>query len=85
MIDSDDVYLDGFDHEQECETEISHFKLVHETEKAWLIRRAFGRKVKQAWFPKSVCELFEEETLLFHPEWFDPKWEDFIDATKENW
>jgi len=62
------------DLEIEEDVELVGCTLVHETEKAWLIRQLRRKSYRQAWFPKSQCA-WHPTGVLIHPDWLDPTWE----------
>lgn len=51
-------------------------ELVHETEKAWLVRSFAGKASKEVWIPQSLGELgksIKGVRLLTLPTWFAEK------------
>lgn len=61
-----DNWDDGRDSEPEY---LLSIKVIHETDKAFLIQH----KNKQAWFPKSICDI--EDDYIEWQNWFLPDWQ----------
>ena len=54
--------------QDECES-IPVFELVHETDKAWLVKLKEGSKITEYWFPKSQCTLSRDNKAIEVPAW----------------
>lgn len=59
--------LEG-DHDNDEGQELAFDKVIAKTEKAFL----FVKGDKEFWVPRSVCNVYEDEKVVWVPSWFEP-------------